>query len=121
MCVPELEKEVRSFFFFFFFPWSKSEDANHFVERRRALLSIKVQYQDKKGRVERGSWAMDEGLKNGCRHMVLLQPEGLLVTASAPYPTPSETSAAAFLPSCKGSRIGTSYTHEKMCSRALES
>lgn len=34
--------------------------------------------------MEIGSWVMDEGLKNRYRHMVLLQLEGLVVTASPP-------------------------------------
>lgn len=39
-------------------PWSKSEDANHFVERRRALLSRKVSIRTRRGewREAHGPW-----------------------------------------------------------------
>lgn len=56
LCVCRSWKRKSDLFFVCFFSWSKFEDANHFVERSRALLSRKVSI-----RTRRGEWREGHG------------------------------------------------------------
>lgn len=106
-----------------FFSWPKSPDADHLWRRARPWY-LKGKYQEKSGRMEVGSWVIDEGLENGCGSVVVLvHLEGFpeAVSSHQPPPTSAEMSAAALLPSCRGSEMETSYTHGNMSTRALQS